>query len=183
MANLLDAPPYRIFVAVGYLGTGASSEQREAGRSKLGQFYHSVTDALLRRGAFRPPTRDGGRSEGNENVDVRWRRLKRLSGTRVPNLILGGACGHGIPYARLSSRAARFGRATTLVNYYRGFEALCRKTRMVETFAPKLELTRQFLVHRRTVEVTYMELRRDPSHGEVRTAAEQTALYEPKGSK
>ena len=133
MANLLDAPPYRIFVAVGYLGTGASSEQREAGRSKLGQFYHSVTDALLRRGAFRPPTRDGGRSEGNENVDVRWRRLKRLSGTRVPNLILGGACGHGIPYARLSSRAARFGRATTLVNYYRGFEALCRKTRMVET--------------------------------------------------
>lgn len=52
------------------------------------------------------------------------------------------------------------------------------KTRMVETFAPKLELTRQFLVHRRTVEVTYMELRRDPSHGEGRTAAEQTALYD-----
>ena len=51
------------------------------------------------------------------------------------------------------------------------------KTRMVETFAPKLELTRQFLVHRRTVEVTYMGLRREPLDGQDRTAAEQAALY------
>ena len=51
------------------------------------------------------------------------------------------------------------------------------KARMLETFAPKMELTRQLLVHRRAVEVTYMGLRREPLDGQDRTAAEQAALY------
>ena len=50
------------------------------------------------------------------------------------------------------------------------------KAHMLETFAQKMELTRQLLVHRRAVEVTYMGLRREPLDGQDRTAAEQTAL-------
>ena len=117
----------RIFVSVGYLGASVSSEQHLAQGSRLGQLYQSVTNRLLRRGPlFRPAPPLGG---------TRWRRLKQLKGTRFPQLILGGACGFGIPFKRLSSSSSSSlsRRPATLVNYYRGFEVVCRKARLVET--------------------------------------------------
>ena len=120
----------RIFVSVGYLGASVSAEQHLAQGSRLGQLYQSVTNCLLRRG----PLFCGAPPLGK----TRWRRLKQLKGTRFPQLILGGACGFGIPFKRLSasassSLASSRGRPATLVNYYRGFETVCRKAKLVET--------------------------------------------------
>ena len=116
----------RILVAMGYLGPDVTTQERVARGSKLGMFYQSVADCLLHRGKFK-----NGQHEAA--LCQKWRRLKKLHSTRFPDLILGGACGHGIPYRRLSASSVRSSKPPTLVNYYRGFEVLCRKTRMVET--------------------------------------------------
>ena len=125
MTSISQQPTTRICISVGYLGANTTSKEREAQNSKLGMFYQSVTNYLLKRGQFK--------SEPKEQPTTKWRRLKQLKGSRFPDLIIGGACGHGIPYRRLSASSSTYGRPTTLVNYYRGFQSLCRKTFLVET--------------------------------------------------
>ena len=127
-----DQPPTKIFVSIGYLGSNVSSKEREAQGSKLGMFYQSVTNCLLRRGNFSQSKKEKKVTAATGEAKATWwRRLKKMKGSRFPDLILGGACGHGIPYRRLSSSSSTYPK--TLVNYYRGFEVICRKTKMVET--------------------------------------------------
>jgi len=122
----------RILVSMGYLGPHATTEERVSKQSKLGSFYQSVTNCLLRRATF-------STQPANSN-SCSWRRLKQLK-SKLPDLILGGACAHGIPWSKLNGMPYRSTAPTTLVNYYRGFETICRKTKMLDTlrscFEPK----------------------------------------------
>ena len=77
----------------------------------LGSLYTSVAESLLRR----PHWQKGGSSKGRFH------------------LLLGGACASGVPYKKLPLCESMF-RIAPLVNFYRGFKALCRKAEFVHTF-------------------------------------------------
>ena len=49
------------------------------------------------------------------------------------------------------------------------------KQEMMRVYEPKMELVRQLLLVRRSVEVRYLELRRGPAHGGTPTDAEKVA--------
>ena len=105
--------PYA-FVAHGFMGAKLSSSEHLEKGSKLGMLFIAVTKYLLQRSARDP-------------ADGRWRRVKPQASKF--NLFLGGACGDGVPFKRLQQRTFQ----ERLVNFYRGFQILCRKSMLVTT--------------------------------------------------
>ena len=109
------------FIAHGYLGSKISAEEHSRKNCKLGTLYIAVTRYLI------------ARTKSNEN-DNRWGRRKETANSF--NLFLGGACAHGIPFKRLTSCGAPRNSHPTcqrLLNFYRGFQIICRKSFLVDT--------------------------------------------------
>ena len=109
------------FIAHGYLGSKVSAEEHSRKYCKLGTLYIAVTRYLI------------ARTKSNEN-DNRWGRRKETANSF--NLFLGGACAHGIPFKRLTSSGAPRNSHPTcqrLLNFYRGFQIICRKSFLVDT--------------------------------------------------
>ena len=110
------------FVAYGYLGGKVTPEEHAEQNCKLGTLYISVTRYLIMR------------TKQNSEKDNRWGRRKSTA-SKI-NLFLGGACGDGIPFKRISSSGAPRNLHPTsqrLLNFYRGFQIICRKSFLVDT--------------------------------------------------
>jgi|EP00505_MAST-04D_sp_SCG-Rhode-Island_P002434 tubulin---tyrosine ligase len=105
--------PLYALISSGYLGSKYDSAEHLEQGSKLGMLFLSVTNYLLAR----------------SKQDHRWRRVKESANKF--NLLLGGACADGIPFKRLSSGATQ--NSTRLLNFYRGFQLICRKAMLVST--------------------------------------------------
>ena len=116
------------FVAYGYLGGKVTPEEHAEQNCKLGTLYISVTRFLI------------SRTKQNDENDNRWGRRKNTA--NVFNLFLGGACGDGIPFKRLSASGAPTSTHPThqrLLNFYRGFQIICRKSFLVDTMRAYFE--------------------------------------------
>ena len=108
------------FVAYNYMGGKVTPEEHVENNVKLGTLYISITRYLIAR--------------SRNSKDSRWGRKKDSANTF--NLFLGGACGDGIPFKRLSASGAprsTFPTHQRLLNFYRGFGILCRKSFLVDT--------------------------------------------------
>ena len=97
--------------------TVGSTYNEVADAGKLGSVYTATTEALEARG-------DWARLKATRDFDAKETKLPTSF-----SMLLGTAQGAGIPFSRLG-----YGMwPPPLVNYYRGFQCLCRKRQLVET--------------------------------------------------
>lgn len=115
-------PPERceILGMVTALALGSIYESGKGNYSNLGTLYHEVVEQLSKR------------------VDWNIKCTKKIHGRF--QLCFGEAQGSNINWKILSGYGSLYPGLNPLVNYYRGFQALCRKSMMVKTLKDYLNV-------------------------------------------